>query len=89
MKSTMPKTYEVWSYDVWGNAEDGYEVNDRCKIGTVELPDKPTEKDVLEAISEYWDISQVDISNAFDWEFSIEIVGKDDEFEPVGQLVPE
>lgn len=22
-------TYTLWSYDVWGNAEDGYEVNDR------------------------------------------------------------
>lgn len=21
--------YELWSYDVWGNAEEGYEVNDR------------------------------------------------------------
>jgi hypothetical protein len=23
------KAYEIWTYDVWGNAEDGYEVNDR------------------------------------------------------------
>lgn len=22
--------WEVWTYDVWGNAKDGYEVNDRC-----------------------------------------------------------
>lgn len=22
-------TWELWTYDVWGNAEDGYEVNDR------------------------------------------------------------
>lgn len=22
-------TWEVWTYDVWGNARDGYEVNDR------------------------------------------------------------
>lgn len=31
--------YTVWSYDVWGNARDGFEVNDRCKVGTVEIPD--------------------------------------------------
>ena len=33
------KTYwEVWHYDVWGNAEDGYEVNDRsCSDRCLEL----------------------------------------------------
>ena len=28
-KPTEPTTWEVWTYDVWGNARDGYEVNDR------------------------------------------------------------
>ena len=23
---------EVWTYDVWGNEEEGYEVNDRCCV---------------------------------------------------------
>jgi len=23
---------EVWTYDVWGNEDDGYEVNDRCCV---------------------------------------------------------
>ena len=23
------KTYQLWSLDVWGNADDGYDVNDR------------------------------------------------------------
>jgi hypothetical protein len=31
--------FTVWSYDVWGNETDGFEVNDRCKLGTVEIPD--------------------------------------------------
>jgi hypothetical protein len=26
---TVQTTWELWSYDVWGNSEDGYEVNDR------------------------------------------------------------
>ena len=26
---TIETTWELWSYDVWGNAVDGYEVNDR------------------------------------------------------------
>ncbi len=24
------RAFEVWAYDVWGNARDGYNVNDRC-----------------------------------------------------------
>ena len=27
--SKVQTTWECWSYDVWGNARDGYEVNDR------------------------------------------------------------
>jgi hypothetical protein len=26
---TVHTIWEVWTYDVWGNARDGYEVNDR------------------------------------------------------------
>jgi hypothetical protein len=26
---TVKTTWELWSYDVWGNEDDGYEVNDR------------------------------------------------------------
>ena len=26
---TIETTWELWSYDVWGNAKDGYEVNDK------------------------------------------------------------
>jgi hypothetical protein len=25
----LDTTWDVWSYDVWGNAKDGYDVNDR------------------------------------------------------------
>ncbi len=32
-------TYDVCSLDVWGNPEDGYEVNDVHKCGTVDLDD--------------------------------------------------
>ena len=28
MKTVMT-TWDVWTYDVWGNKEDGYDVNDR------------------------------------------------------------
>lgn len=29
---TIETTWEVWTYDVWGNAEDGYDVNDRYNV---------------------------------------------------------
>jgi hypothetical protein len=36
------KQYELWSYHVWGNAEDGYEINDRdCYCRSVEVETTP------------------------------------------------
>lgn len=35
------QVFEVWTYDVWGNARDGFDVNDRCKVGTVTIHVKP------------------------------------------------
>lgn len=29
---TIQTVWEVWTYDVWGNAKDGYEVNDRSCV---------------------------------------------------------
>ncbi|MFY4731173.1 hypothetical protein [Nitrospira sp. BLG_2] len=31
---SLKTEWEVWTYDVWGNAKDGYEVNDRRSHGT-------------------------------------------------------
>ena len=33
----MLKTFDVYTYDVWGNARDGFDVNDRYKSGTVDI----------------------------------------------------
>src|SRR5947207_1597031 len=30
--ATVTTTWEVWTYDVWGNAKDGYDVNDRFNM---------------------------------------------------------
>lgn len=39
-KQIEAKTWRYYSYDVWGNAEDGYDVNQVFKTSdTVELPD--------------------------------------------------
>jgi hypothetical protein len=42
--------WDVYSLDVWGNEEDGYEVNDRSKIGTVALPPDYTDEYLLKTL---------------------------------------
>lgn len=32
MNKTIKTTWEVWMYDVWGNKQDGYDVNDRTCV---------------------------------------------------------
>ena len=34
---TIPTTWDLRTYDVWGNARDGYEVNDNYSAGSVDL----------------------------------------------------
>lgn len=31
------RVFEFWTYDVWGNRREGYEVNDRRQHGTVAI----------------------------------------------------
>lgn len=51
--------YTVWSLDVWGhsplNCDDnacqcGYDVNDRFRVGSVEIPDTATDAELLEIL---------------------------------------
>jgi hypothetical protein len=50
----MKYTYRVYTYDVWGNEEDGYEVNDVFRTSeTVELDSKGTiQQDIEELIEQ-------------------------------------
>ena len=41
---------EVWSLDVWGNHREGFEVNDRCKMGQVTIPLDMTDKAIIKAL---------------------------------------
>jgi len=51
--SETTNTIEVWTYDVWGNEEDGYEVNDRSKIAEYETDlTELSDKDIKEIIEE-------------------------------------
>jgi hypothetical protein len=48
-------TIEIWTYDVWGNDEDGYDVNDRCKIGEYETDlTELSAKEIESIVSEYF-----------------------------------
>lgn len=40
----------VWSLDVWGNPHDGFEVNDRSKIGNVFLPADLSDKSIIQCL---------------------------------------
>jgi len=45
---------EKWTlvnyFDVWGNQEDGYEVNNLCTEGEIELSDNPTKEEIVSAL---------------------------------------
>jgi hypothetical protein len=47
----MPK-WRVLSLDVWGNPEDGFEVNDRYGIGKIELPEDYTDAQLLRVLKD-------------------------------------
>lgn len=37
VKATQVRRYRIWTYDVWGNAKDGFDVNDRYSHGYVDI----------------------------------------------------
>lgn len=47
-----PTTWNVHSLDVWGNEDDGFEVNNEFKAGTVELPYGATDEELLKIFKE-------------------------------------
>ena len=82
-------TWEIWVYDTWGNAEDGYEVNDRSSVGYADLSEYPGDQEIMDAISDIWDTSQIAIDNGLSDDQCIEIISNDGDEMPVGQLVKE
>ena len=76
--NTQKQVWDLWSYDVWGNADDGYDVNDRhCLNREIEIEVKeerynigteqefgdfiPTDEQMHEIISEYFDVKLSDL----------------------------
>lgn len=82
-------TYEIVDcYDVWGNDEDGYEVNDVMLVGTIELPENVSDTDIIKILKEYGALgkfaSKDNISIERDDMF-IEVFNKDNGY-PLHQL---
>lgn len=47
----MTKTFRLYNYDLWGNAEDGFEVNDVTSTGLLfEIPAKASNAEVLRIV---------------------------------------
>ncbi len=48
----MVSKYEVIHYfDVWGNEEDGYTVNDQTVIGVIEIDNNDTDDEIVEKLT--------------------------------------
>src|ERR1022692_1787500 len=50
IKSGRTTQYWVYALDVWGNAKDGFEVNDRSKCGTIFLPENCSDRDIFKLL---------------------------------------
>ena len=42
--------WSFWDYDVWGNEEDGFTVNDRNEVAEILLPVSPTCQDIVDEL---------------------------------------
>jgi len=94
LNGNADKEYTFWVYDVWGNAEDGYTVNDRqnTKV-TITLSDSDSDEDILNLLEENNLINRENTETTFSIDGisddeTIEINIGDDE-KPFGQLVKE
>jgi len=80
------KSWIVYSLDVWGNEEDGFNVNDRCQVGTVETSDDAPDAEVWCALIEAG-IARGTISQAsFDGDDGLIMIDEKETGKPVFQL---
>jgi hypothetical protein len=76
-------------FDVWGNEGDGFEVNNLCKEGEIELTESPDDQEILTALIDFGFIredvtlEQIDIA-AYDLDF-IEFFQASNQY-PIGRL---
>ncbi len=63
----MSKTWHVFTLAVWGNEEDGFDVNDRCPAGKIETSDEPTDAEVWACLLEAGIAHGLITDGEFDW----------------------
>jgi hypothetical protein len=68
--------YTLYTLDVWGNQEDGYDVNDSFSQGTIALPDGFTDNDLLKAIADKIGLSNPQLAQIEDHGEFIEVTDK-------------
>jgi hypothetical protein len=73
MKNTNYKEYVIINYtDVWGNQEDGYEINNQEEVGSIFISTEMSESDIIVLMVELGYLTTengVSISNTGDgWE---------------------
>lgn len=54
MDARKMRSWHEWGLDVWGNEEDGYDVNDRYDHGHICIIDEPTKAEILKAAGLDW-----------------------------------
>lgn len=42
--------FDVWSLDVWGNLREGFEVNDRSKLGIIMIEENDSDKKIIQRL---------------------------------------
>lgn len=91
MTQTSVSNYELVDYDVWGNAEDGYDVNDAYKTGEIiTMTNDATDTDIIEYLKNIGYLNDKANSeniyiDSVDYEFAIEIF-EADTMKPIGRL---
>lgn len=74
-------------FDVWGNKKDGWEINNLCTEGQVELPEDFNEKDIVKALKECGFFKKTVRANMLDIEMHlypyIEINYKKEGYKPI------
>jgi hypothetical protein len=72
--------YTVCSLDVWGNTEEGYDVNDSHKIGTIELDPEISDAAIIQALidAEFLDSCALDLAEVECFDGLIHIYEKAD-----------
>jgi predicted RNA binding protein YcfA (HicA-like mRNA interferase family) len=46
------KMWSIYSLDVWGNEEDGFEVNNRQRAGDIEILDGASDEDIIKTLKQ-------------------------------------